>query len=218
MTEDQACPALIDFEALAEQGKPVSGAITTGTCDHAALYDANKFQQLVNDPTIDVIVRGVRGYPNVASYPQMFGWIDAENGLIRTIWVKMPLSNSASDTVVLGTFTFRRAEDFHRAVARLISRDGCINGEFYIDTLIYEAIALGMRCALFDVDSCLCSGAPNDLRTFEYWQSCFEKWNGHPYRLEQDNRIPADKVSGLSLKYKKMQPELPKAPALSKKS
>ncbi|MFB9086476.1 hypothetical protein ACFFW8_15030 [Erwinia tracheiphila] len=71
VTEDQACPALIDFEALAEQGKPVSGAITTGTCDHAALYDANKFQQLVNDPTIDVIVRGVRGYPNVASYPQM---------------------------------------------------------------------------------------------------------------------------------------------------
>lgn len=213
VTEGQACSALIGFDALAEQGKAVSGAITIGTCDHGALYNADKFNQLANDPAVDVIVWGVRGYPNAARHPQMFGWIDAEDGIIRTISVKTPLENPATDPVVLGTFTFRKAEDFRRALERLIARDGRINGEFYIDSLIDDAIALGLHCALFEVDSYLCWGTPNDLRTFEYWQSCFTKWNSHPYKLELDGRIPADKVSALALQYQKTLPELLKAKA-----
>ncbi|WP_233592498.1 NTP transferase domain-containing protein [Erwinia psidii] len=213
VTEGQACSALIGFDALAQEGKPVSGPITIGTCDHGALYDADAFSQLVNDPATDVIVWGVRGYPNAARHPQMFGWIDAENGVIRSISVKTPLENPASDPVVLGTFTFRKADDFRRALERLIARDGRINGEFYIDSLIDDAIALGLRCALFEVDSYLCWGTPNDLRTFEYWQSCFAKWDGHPYRLELDGRVPADQLSTLTLKYQKTLPECLKAKA-----
>ena len=50
----------------------------------------------------------------------------------------------------------------------------------------------GLRCRLFEVDSYLSWGTPDDLRTFEYWQSCFHKWLSHPYRLERDSRIPAE--------------------------
>jgi hypothetical protein len=44
-------------------------------------------------------------------------------------------------------------------------------------------------------------GTPNDLRTFEYWQSCFHKWDSHPYRLELDNRISDDAVAMLEKQY-----------------
>ena len=94
-------------------------------------------------------------------------------------------------------------------VSRLIQRDGRINGEFYIDSTINDAIESGLRCELFEVDSFLSWGTPNDLRTFEYWQSCFHKWAGHPYRLQNDGRIPQDAIAELESRYQAMVPALP---------
>ena len=207
VTEGQACTALIGLDALEDEGGKSCFPITIGACDNGVLYDIDAFGKLVNDPLVDVIVWSIRSYPNAIRHPKMFGWIDAEGGLIRSISVKTPLSTPASDPIVLGTFTFRRAEDFRRALDRLIARDGRINGEFYIDSLINDAIALGLRCHLFEVDSYLCWGTPNDLRTFEYWQSCFHKWTGHPYRLERDQRIPPQALQQLEFRYAATTPE-----------
>ncbi len=208
VTEGQACTALIGLDALAREFGEVSGPITFGACDNGALYDAAVFEKLVADLDVDVIVWAVRGHANAVRHPQMFGWIDAENGIIRRISVKTPLSSPATDPIVLGTFTFRRAEDFRRAVDHLIARDGRVNGEFYIDSCINDAIELGLRCHLFEVDSFLSWGTPNDLRTFEYWQSCFHKWAGHPYRLENDQRVPAETLEELKSRYRTTSLEL----------
>ena len=211
VTEGQACTALIGLDALDDERERSYFPITIGACDNGALYDIDVFGKLVDDPLVDVIVWGIRGYPNATRHPNMFGWIDAEDGLIRSISVKNPLRTPTSDPIVLGAFTFRRADDFRRALDRLVARDGRINGEFYIDSLINDAIALGLQCHLFEVDSYLCWGTPNDLRTFEYWQSCFHKWNNHPYRLELDRRVPSDQVDSLDARYKATIPALPGA-------
>lgn len=211
VTAGQACTTLIGLDALEDEAAEVLGPITIGACDNGALYDADAFNRLVSDQSIDVIVWGVRGYPNATRYPKMFGWIDAEGELIRRVSVKTQLDTPSSDPIVLGAFTFRKPEDFRRALDQLIARNGKINGEFYIDSLINDAIALGMRCCLFEVDSYLCWGTPNDLRTFEYWQSCFHKWTSHPYRLELDRRVPKDQVSALASRDRASVPELPKA-------
>ncbi|MDF3036206.1 MAG: hypothetical protein K0S28_1480, partial [Paucimonas sp.] len=209
VTEGQACTALIGLDALSEKTGD-AGAVTFGACDNGALYDAVAFQRLLDDPETDVIVWGVRGYANAVRHPQMYGWIDAdEKGVIRGISVKTPLASPASDPIVLGTFTFRRADDFRRAVDRMMARNGRINNEFYIDTCINDAIELGLRCKLFEVDSYLSWGTPNDLRTFEYWQSCFHKWAGHPYRLEKDGRVPQEQVVALTKRYQALVPPLP---------
>ena len=213
LTEGQACTALIGLDALEDKGLETCFPITIGACDHGTLFNIDAFNNLVNDPLVDVIVWGIRGYPNAIRYPNMFGWISAEGGVVSSISVKTPLNTPASDPIVLGTFTFRRASDFRRALDRLIEQDGRINGEFYIDSLINDAIALGLRCHLFEVDSYLCWGTPNDLRTFEYWQSCFHKWSSHPYRLELDGRVPSDQVNALEARYKATMPELPGAVA-----
>ncbi len=208
VTEGQACTALIGLDALVREFGEVSGPITFGACDNGAIYDAAAYERLAADPDVDIIVWGVRGHANAVRHPQMFGWIDAENGVIRRISVKTPLNSPASDPIVLGTFTFRRCEDFRRVVDKLIDRDGRVNGEFYIDSCINDAIELGLRCHLFEVDNFLSWGTPNDLRTFEYWQSCFHKWAGHPYRLENDQRVPAEKLEELESKYRTTSPEL----------
>jgi len=209
VTEGQACTALIGLDALTDELREFSGPITIGACDNGALYNTDKYKHLLGNPDVDVIVWGVRGYPNAMRHPKMFGWIDSEKELIRSISVKTPLAAPDSDPIVLGTFTFRHTEDFRRAVERLIARDGRINGEFYIDSCINDAIELGLRCYLFEVDSYLCWGTPNDLRTFEYWQSCFHKWSGHPYRLQLDRRIPSDQIALLETLYKTTTPDLP---------
>ena len=208
VTEGQACTALIGLDALERQVGAVSGPITFGACDNGALYDAQAFKRLTDDPDVDVIVWGVRGHANAVRHPHMFGWIKAENGRIQSISVKTPLESPATDPIVLGTFTFRKAEDFRRVVNHLIARNGRINGEFYIDSTINDAIELGLRCYLFEVDSFLSWGTPNDLRTYEYWQSCFHKWAGHPYRLEKDARIKPDAVPLLEKQYCQTVPEI----------
>lgn len=211
VTEGQACTALIGLETLeSKMGKDCS-PITIGACDSGALYDVESLDKLIQDPSVDVIVWGVRGYPNAIRNPKMFGWIDALDDQVRSISVKTPLDKPASDPIVLGTFTFRRAEDFRQALDRLIARDGRVNGEFYIDSLINDALALGLQCRLFEVDSYLCWGTPNDLRTFEYWQSCFHKWRSHPYSLALDCRIPREQVGPLEQKYQATIPTVPSA-------
>lgn len=212
VTEGQACTALIGLDALERRIGEVPGPVTFGACDNGALYSTEAFRRLTEDSDVDVIVWGVRGHANAVRHPQMFGWIDAApDGHIERISVKAPLGAPASDPIVLGTFTFKRAADFRKAVDRLIARDGRINGEFYIDSCINDAIELGLRCYLFEMESFLSWGTPNDLRTFEYWQSCFHKWPGHPYRLALDGRIPPDAVGELEKRYRAIVPEEPGA-------
>lgn len=209
LTDGQACTALIGLQALeAERGR-FDGPITFGACDNGALYNSEDLDRLMDNPEVDVIVWVARGYPNAIRNPKMFGWVDAEGQRIRSISVKVPLGNPELDPIVLGTFTFRRADDFRRAVDHLIARDGRVNGEFYIDSCINDAIELGLRCYLFEVDNYLCWGTPNDLRTFEYWQSCFHKWHVHPYRLELDSRVSDSALSKLEHDYAATIPAFP---------
>ncbi|UJR53169.1 NTP transferase domain-containing protein [Dickeya zeae] len=210
VTEGQACTALIGLSALDKDDEEL-GHVTFGACDNGALYDYQKLAQLFKDTSADVIVWGVRGYVNAARHPRMFGWIDADSdNVINHISVKTPLSDLATDPVVLGTFTFRRGSDARRCIEHLISRDGRINGEFYLDSCINDAIELGLRCVLFEVDSYLSWGTPNDLKTFNYWQSCFHLWPTHPYDLSADIRVDSVSAAQLDSLYSSWQPELPR--------
>lgn len=191
VTNGQACSAELGLKAM--QGT-ATGPLTFGACDFGALYDNAAFNTLATDNDVDVIVWAVRGNPNAIRRPEMFGWIDADaDNNIRSISVKKPLENPETDPIVLGTFTFRTPELFQACYDRLIERDGQINGEFYLDSCINDAIALSLKCKVFVVDSYLSWGTPNDLRTYEYWQSCFHKWHSHPYSIENDQRIPENK-------------------------
>jgi len=208
VTEGQACTAQLGLDETVRSLKSVPEPITFGACDNGALYNHAKLVALFADQSTDVIVWVVRGHANAIRHPKMYGWVCEEGGLIKSVSVKKPLSSPATDPIVIGTFTFRSAETFRRCIDRMIVRDGRINGEFYLDTCVNDALELGMRCRTFEVEHYISWGTPNDLRTFEYWQSCFHKWSGHPYRLEQDARIPASALEELEKRYAQMVPAL----------
>jgi NDP-sugar pyrophosphorylase family protein len=210
ITQGQACTALFGLIELKAKGGEVEGPITIGACDSGVLYNKEAFEKLVNNNSIDIIVWGIRAHPSAIRNPNMYGWIDAVDGEVKKIAVKTPLKNPDKDPIVLGVFTFRNSKIYKDALEKLIERDGRVNGEFYIDSLINDAINLGMRCCLFEVDSFLCWGTPNDLRTFEYWQSCLHKWDSHPYSLELDVRVSKQKVSLIKTKYATTFPEVPR--------
>jgi len=62
----------------------------------------------------------------------------------------------------------------------MYARVGQINGKFYVDECINDAVELGLHIKLSEVDHYLPWGTPNELESFNYWQSCFHKWSSHP--------------------------------------
>lgn len=211
LTDGQARTALLGWHALFQSNEDF-GPLTIAPCDSGALYKTEYLYALLNDASTDVIVWVTRGYTNAIRNPNMYGWVECEQGadLVSRVSVKKPLTDTRHDPIIIGTFTFRRGGDFVRAVDRMIARDARVNGEYYVDTCIEDALALGLKVRILEVDSYLCWGTPNDLRTFEYWQSCFSKWVSHSYTLEKDTRIEKSAISFLQKRYAKTVPLLPK--------
>lgn len=202
VTDGQARTCLLGLDGI-----DLEQPMTIGACDNGAVFDADALALALADDSADVLVWTARGYPGAARRPQHYGWVDESDGAVRAVSVKQPLADPANDPIVLGTFTFRRAADFVAAAQAMIARDGRVNGEFYVDTCINDALALGLRCKTFEVSHYLCWGTPDDLRTYEYWQSCFHKWPAHPYRLERDPRVAEPARAALEQRYRMRQPE-----------
>ena len=201
VTEGQACTVLIGLDALAAEGGAVPGPITVGACDCGTLRDASRLQALLDDEAVDVIVWVVRGHAAAIQRPHTWGWVHETGGRIDGVSVKKAPRAPATDPAFTGIFTFRRERDLRAAIAALVARDGRVNGEFYLDSCIEDCIALGLDCRVFEVDALLPWGTPNELRTFEYWQSCFHKWDAHPYRLEADRRADPAALPALRARY-----------------
>jgi|GEM_PF-312065 len=184
--------------------------LTIGACDNSMLYDPEAFERQMAVGGPDVLVWVVRGHSDGRLRPEMFGWVDAdEGGRITGVRVKATPGDPATDPLIVGAFTFRRARDFQVACQRLVERDGRVNGEFYVDSLIEDAIGMGLDCRIFEIDHYLGWGTPNDLKTFEYWQSCFHKWSSHPYTLQRDRRVPAASIASLAEAYAAKRPSRP---------
>ena len=160
--------------------------LTISACDNGVIYKFQEFYDLYEDKNFDIIVWGCKNYPGAIKNPHMYGWIDEKHNVIKSVSVKKPLKNPKQDSVIIGTFTFKKAKFFVEAAEDMINKNQKVNGEFFVDSCINNAIALGYKVALFNVDYFLCWGTPQDLRTYNYWQDCFEKSNHHNYKKSLD--------------------------------
>ena len=185
-TDGQASTCLLGLEGIDEQLP-----LTIGACDNGAIYDSKAFQDLMQDTDTDVIVWVMRGHLGAIRYPEMYGWVEADKGRVIAVSVKRPLSDPTTDPIIIGTFTFKRAADYKDIAIKLMQQeDNKINGEYYVDSTINQAIELGLTCKIFGIDHYLGWGTPDDLSTFEYWQSCFHKWPSHEYSMDSDEMFP----------------------------
>lgn len=172
LTEGQASTCL-----LAEKYIDPEGTLMIGACDNGMLWNREKFQELVDDTSVDALIFTFRNNVTVQRNPKAYGWVkvdDANNVLGMS--VKIPISeNPINDHAVVGSFWFRRGKDFISKTNQMIAKNRRINGEFYVDKLFDELIEDGMKVKVFEIDQYICWGTPNDLRTYEYWEKFFTK-------------------------------------------
>lgn len=197
VTEGQAISARVGLEALSADEQ--SRVVTFGACDFGMIYDSKKFDELMSADDWDLIIWTTVGHTNAIRRPEMFGWVRAdESGNVGAISVKQPFENPSTDEVITGAFTFRSGELFQLGLNELISKAETVNGEYYLDSVAQALLELGLRVKSFVIDHYLAWGTPNDLKTFEYWQSCFHQWKAHPYTLEKDFMVDSHKVAEIA--------------------
>jgi NDP-sugar pyrophosphorylase family protein len=157
--------------------------ILISACDNGIYYHARKYQQLVDDPNVDVIVWSFTNHPTSKLYPHMYAWLDVdEQDWIHQVSVKKPLVNKENKHAIIGTMLFKQAKFFKEGYNYICQHQIQTNGEYYVDDLLNPLIQMGYRIKVFPVDYYLCWGTPNDYKTYLYWETFFHKCDWHPYQ------------------------------------
>lgn len=198
LTEGQAITCLAGLEGADE-----SAPLFIAACDNSMVYDQTKLAELIASG-VDAIAFTFKEHMSVKNNPQMYGYVKVDNAEnVVDVSVKVPLSETPEkDHAIVGAFYFKTVKLFKQAVASLVAKNKRVNNEFYVDSVIGELAQMGYDVKPFLVDDYICWGTPNDLKTFEYWQSFFHKVDWHPYALDKDPNVDLSALASLDEKYR----------------
>jgi NDP-sugar pyrophosphorylase family protein len=183
VTQGQACTCEVGLE-----GEDLESPLFIAASDNAMVWNADMYQELLDDPTVDCIAVSFRHDLSSERNPQMYGWIKVDNdNNILGVSVKKPISDHPfEDHAIVGAFYFRKARFFLEALKRLYQQNIRVNNEFYVDSCIQQIIEMGFKAKVFELDSYICWGTPQDLQVYQYWQSFFHKCAWHPYQMSEE--------------------------------
>jgi dTDP-glucose pyrophosphorylase len=186
-----------------------NASLLVAATDNGMIYNHKKYQELIEDESVDAIIFTFRHHVSGKNNPQMYGWVEIDKkDNVTKVSVKIPISeNPYEDHAIVGTFWFKKVDYFNKALESLLAKDIKVNGEYYVDSLMGELIELGLNVKVFEVDDYICWGTPDDYETFVYWQSFFQKTSWHPYSLEKDITVNQQKIKELDYKYKDFKQE-----------
>ncbi|MBI4407870.1 MAG: glycosyltransferase family 2 protein [Candidatus Kerfeldbacteria bacterium] len=171
LTEGQASTCL-----LAKDYINTDDALLIGACDNGITYDQAAWQHLLEDETVDAIIFTFRNNVTVERNPKAYGWVAVNaDQTVQKVSVKVPISEDPiHDHAVVGAFWFRHGRDFVRSAEDMIKHNTRINNEFYVDECMNNAVQLGLKVKVFEIDKYICWGTPNDLLTYNYWREYFQ--------------------------------------------
>jgi hypothetical protein len=162
-------------------------AILLSACDNGVLYDSDKFADLIEDTDNDIVVWSYRNNYTAYRNPNMYSWLNVDGDDVKSVSVKKFVGDNPIDEyAIVGTMFFRNKEVYLNSFNQTYKKDIRTNGEFYVDTILNEAISLGYKVKNFEVDHYICWGTPNDLKTYRYWQKFFNKVTWHSYDYRKD--------------------------------
>ena len=162
-------------------------SILLSACDNGVLYDSDKFADLIEDPQNDIVVWSYRNNYTAYRNPDMYSWLDVDGDDIKGVSVKkFPGGNPVDEYAIVGTMFFRNKDVYLESLKQTYEKNVRTNGEFYVDSILNEAIDLGYTVKNFEVDHYICWGTPDDLNTYRYWQNFFNAVNWHPYDYRKD--------------------------------
>lgn len=175
VTEGQACTCEIGIQkAQIDKNTP----LLISACDNGAYYNVNKFYEMMDDPSIDVIVWSFTNNPTSKLYPNWYAWLDVdENNIIRDVSIKKQFEKKVAKHCIIGTMYFKTTSLFLKGLADIYKTNSRTNGEFYVDNLLLPLIQKGYKVKAFEVENYLCWGTPNDYKTYQYWSEYFNKFH-----------------------------------------
>ena len=165
-----------------------NSSILISACDNGVFYDADRFLELAKDEENDIIVWTYRNNYTSHLQPEAYSWVkcDEDGNISRVDVKKFTGVDPVKEFAVTGTMFFRSKEVFFKSLELLYKNNNRTNGEFYVDSMLNEAITHGYKVKNFEIDNYICWGTPNDLKTYQYWQTFFDKVDWHPYSYEKD--------------------------------
>ena len=171
ITEGQASSCNLAFEHCdIDLYKPV----LISACDNGVYYNIDKYNEMINDDTIDIIIWSFSNNPTSQLYPHMYAWLDVdENNYIKRVSIKKPFDDCENKHAIIGTMYFKKGYYFLEGLKHIYENNCRTNGEFYVDNMIEPLVNMGYKCKIFNVDNYLCWGTPNDYKTYNYWNEYF---------------------------------------------
>lgn len=171
-TEGQACTCELGLAEL-----NADNPILISACDNGVLFDSERYEALVADESIDVIVWTFRNNQTSKVKPNMYSWVDVDqNNVAEFVSCKNFIYDDPLKThAIIGTFFYRRAKNFINGLNETYRLNVRTNGEFYVDEVINQNINAGLKVVVFEVDNYICWGTPDDYKTYNYWKEYFIK-------------------------------------------
>lgn len=181
ITEGQAITCKIGIE---KANINLDEPILISACDNGVYYDAVKYQALLDDPEVDIIVWSFRNNQTSKVNPNMYAWLEVDdNDYIKHVSCKKFIYDDPLKThAIIGTMFFRKARYFTEGLAENVRLNIRTNGEFYVDDVLNQNIKAGLRVKVFEVDHYICWGTPDDYETYKYWQEFFDGCWWHSYK------------------------------------
>ena len=171
VTQGQACTC-----EFAMYGIKYNEPILISACDNGAYYDVDKLYKLIDDPSIDVIVWSFTNNPTSKLYPHMYAWLDVDSdGSIKDVSIKKKFTDREANHCIIGTMYFRNKNIYMEGLYEAYKMNLRTNGEFYVDNILVPLIQKGYKVKVFEVTNYLCWGTPNDYKTYNYWESHFNR-------------------------------------------
>jgi NDP-sugar pyrophosphorylase family protein len=190
ITEGQACTTEI---GIINSNIKNDDAILISACDNGIYFNHEKYNSLVNNNEIDIIVWTFKNEPTSRNNPNMYAWLETdENEFIKNVSCKKFDSQKhdlVNSHVIIGTMFYRKSKHFLDGLKKNYEENIRSNNEFYVDDVLNQNIKMGLKVKAFQVENYICWGTPDDYETYNYWQNFFHRCPWHPYNKRLDITI-----------------------------
>lgn len=97
--------------------------------------------------------------------PNAYGWVNLNrtNKIKAITCKKLASSNPINDKVIIGSFCFKRADIFLKAVKKLIRSEIRIRNEFYMDSVAEQMLRDGSNINSLNVNDFVSLGTPEEI-------------------------------------------------------
>ncbi len=179
ITSGQAATCL-----LAKQDLNLNKSLFIASCDYMTIYNEQKWKNEINNKEIDIFIWTFKTKNIIVRNHNAFAYckIDEETGIVKQIIEKEVISDSPeNDHMVVGSFWFRRSNDFIQSAENSIFNNVNVKGEHYIGNSLNYLIGKGKKIKVFEIEKWISFGDPFELEIYNYWEDYFYMKDGRKF-------------------------------------